>query len=416
MSKLKRLFISLLPGIFLIGYNIGTGSITAMSKAGASFGTSLLWTVLLSCIITFYLLDRFSFFTIVTGETIIQGIKKHLHPAVSWFLTTALVIIIMAALLGITGILTDTISEGVNMFVSSEIPNAMVAIVIGILVFGILISGSNKTFENVMAIIVGIMGLAFIIAVIYLSPSLSSLARGLVPSIPAESGGSENSGLVVIAGMTGTTVSSVVFIIRSLLVKEAGWTLTDMKSQRIDAANSAFFMFLISASVMIVAAETLFPEGIRVNNVPELLPILAPIAGSFAVIVMIIGISAAGLSSVLPNILAVPWLIKDYRGNQNPLKKPKNWIIFAFVLYCTIGTVFGIRPIFLMLLSQACLAVMLPITTISMAILLHSKKVMGNHKLKLVETFIWLAIIAYSILMSMLGVKGLILDLQKFVI
>ncbi len=383
-----------------------------MSKAGASFGNALLWTVLLSCIITFYLLDRFSFYTIVTGDTIIQGIKKHIHPAVSWFLTTALVIIIMAALLGITGILTDTISEGVNMFVSSKIPNAMVAIVIGILVFGILTSGSNKTFENVMAIIVGIMGLAFIIAVIYLSPSLSSLAQGLVPSIPAESGGSENSGLVVIAGMTGTTVSSVVFIIRSLLVKEAGWTLKDMKSQRIDAANSAFFMFLISASVMVVAAETLFTEGIRVNNVPELLPILAPIAGSFAVVVMIIGISAAGLSSVLPNILAVPWLIKDYRGNQNPLKKPKNWIIFAFVLYCTIGTVFGIRPIFLMLLSQACLAVMLPITTISIAILLHSKKVMGNHKLKLAETFIWLAVIAYSILMSVLGVKGLLLDLQ----
>jgi manganese transport protein len=416
MSRLKRLFISLLPGIFLIGYNIGTGSITAMSKAGASFGTSLLWTVLLSCIITFYLLDRFSFYTIVTGETIIQGIKKHLHPAVSWFLTTALVIIIMAALLGIMGIMTDTVSEGVNMFVSFKIPNALVAIVIGILVFGILISGSNKTFENVMAIIVGIMGLAFIIAVIYLSPSLSSLARGLVPSIPAESGGSENSGLVVIAGMTGTTVSSVVFIIRSLLVKEAGWTLQDMKSQRIDAANSAFFMFLISASVIIVAGETLFPEGIRVNNVPELLPILAPIAGSFAVVVMIIGISAAGLSSVLPNILAVPWLIKDYRGNQNPLKKPKNWIIFAFVLYCTIGTVFGIKPIFLMLLSQTCLAVLLPITTISMAILLHSKKVMENHKLKLVETFIWLAVIAYSILMSVLGVKGLLLDLQKFVI
>jgi NAD(P)-dependent dehydrogenase (short-subunit alcohol dehydrogenase family) len=40
----------------------------------------------------------------------------------------------------------------------------------------------------------------------------------------------------------------------------------------------------------------------------------------------------------------------------------------------------------------------------------------GNHKLKLVEPFIWLAVIAYSILMSVLGVKGLLLDLQKFVI
>ncbi len=413
MKRFKRLIISILPGIFLVGYNIGTGSITAMSKAGASFGTALLWTILLSCIITFYLLDRFSFYTIVTGETVIQGIKKHIHPFVSWFLTSALVIIILAALLGLMGILTDTVYEGISLFYNGSNSVAITAIFVGIMIFGILISGSNKSFENVMAIIVGIMGLAFFIAVIYLKPSFLTLAKGFVPSIPKDTGGSDNSGLVVIAGMTGTTVSTVVFIIRSLLVKEAGWTLKDMKSQRIDAANSAFFMFLISASVLIVASETLFLKGIRVNNVPELLPILEPIAGKFAVVVMIIGVVAAGLSSVLPNILAIPWLVKDYKGNENPLKKPKNWLILAMVSYCTLGTVLGIKPIFLMLLSQACLAILLPITTISMAILLHSEKVMGIHKLKLIETIIWVIIIAYSMLMSALGVEGLIMDLQK---
>jgi Mn2+/Fe2+ NRAMP family transporter len=416
MLKLKKIFISILPGIFLIGYNIGTGSITAMSKAGASFGSALLWTILLSCIITFYLLDRFSYYTIVTGDTFIQGIKKHIHPGISLFLTVALIIIILAALLGLMGILTDTIYEGVALFSNNGFATTMIAIILGIAIFGILMSGSNKAFEKVMAIIVGVMGLAFIIAFIYLKPSLALIGKGLIPSLPNESGGSDNSGLVVIAGMTGTTVSSVVFIIRSLLVKEAEWTIKDMKSQRIDAANSAFFMFLISAAVMIVASETLFPEGIRVNNVPELLPILEPIAGSFAVIIMVIGTAAAGLSSLLPNILAIPWLVKDYKGNENPLKKPRTWIVLALVTYCTLGTIFGIKPIFLMLLSQACLAVLLPITTISMAILLHSTKVMGEYKLKWFETIVWVAIIGYSILMSVLGMKGLIMDVQKLFI
>jgi len=413
MSWYKRLIISVLPGIFLIGYNIGTGSIAAMSKAGASFGTGLLWTVFISCLITFYLLDRFSFYTIITGDTVIQGIKKHIHPSVSLFLTIALVIIILGAILGLMGILVDTIFEGIAVFSNAAIPITLIATVLGVIVFGILISGTNKTFENVMAIIVGIMGLAFIIAVFYLKPSFSSLVKGFVPSIPEESGGSDNSGFVVIAGMTGTTVSSVVFIIRSLLVKEAGWTLRDMKSQRIDAANSALFMFLISAAVMIVASETLYSQGIRVNSIPELLPILEPLAGQVTVVVMIIGISAAGLSSLLPNILAMSWITKDYKGNEKPMKKPRTWIILAFVLYCTVGTIFGIKPIFLMLLSQACLAVLLPITTISMAVLLHSKKVVGENKLKSFETIIWIAIIAYSILMSVLGVKGLIVDLQS---
>ena len=402
-----------MPGIFLIGYNIGTGSITAMSKAGASFGSALLWTIMLSCIITFYLLDRFSLYTIVTGETAIQGFKKHVHPAVSWFLTASLVVIILAALLGITGILTDTIHEGLAILMGGVVvPRYITGVALGIFIFGVLISGSNKAFENVMAVIVGVMGLAFIIAVIYLSPSLVSLGKGLVPSLPKASTGSENSGLVIIAGMTGTTVSSVVFIIRSLLVKEAGWTINQMKMQRLDAANSAFFMFLISASVMIVASETLFPLGIRVNSVPELLPILEPIAGIFAVAIMVIGTAAAGLSSVLPNILAIPWLVKDYSGAPKPLKKPKIWLILILVAYCIFGTLFGIKPVFLMLISQACLAVLLPITTISMAYLLHKKSLMGAHHMKWPDTIIWIFIITFSIFMSTLGIQGLVQDIN----
>ena len=38
-AKTPALF---LPGIFLLGFNIGTGSVTAMAKAGATYGMSLL--------------------------------------------------------------------------------------------------------------------------------------------------------------------------------------------------------------------------------------------------------------------------------------------------------------------------------------------------------------------------------------
>ena len=61
-TKFSKLAASLMPGIFLIGYNIGTGSLTAMSKAGANFGTDLLWAVLLSCLITWFLINFFSRF------------------------------------------------------------------------------------------------------------------------------------------------------------------------------------------------------------------------------------------------------------------------------------------------------------------------------------------------------------------
>ncbi|MCX8212396.1 MAG: hypothetical protein OTI34_15180 [Lewinella sp.] len=49
-KTLKGLAVFLL-GIFFLGFNIGTGSVTAMAKAGASYGTFLLWTTVASCLI-----------------------------------------------------------------------------------------------------------------------------------------------------------------------------------------------------------------------------------------------------------------------------------------------------------------------------------------------------------------------------
>ncbi len=31
------------PGLFLVGYNIGTGSITTMAATGAAYGMALVW-------------------------------------------------------------------------------------------------------------------------------------------------------------------------------------------------------------------------------------------------------------------------------------------------------------------------------------------------------------------------------------
>ena len=79
MTKIKKIFNSLLPGIFLFGFTVGTGSVTAMAKAGADYGMSLLWTIFLSCLITFILINLFGKYTLVTGETAIASIKKHIH-------------------------------------------------------------------------------------------------------------------------------------------------------------------------------------------------------------------------------------------------------------------------------------------------------------------------------------------------
>ena len=38
MKRIRQLLAAIGPGIFAIGYTIGTGSVTSMAKAGADYG------------------------------------------------------------------------------------------------------------------------------------------------------------------------------------------------------------------------------------------------------------------------------------------------------------------------------------------------------------------------------------------
>ena len=84
-------------------------------------------------------------------------------------------------------------------------------------------------------------------------------------------------------------------------------------------SSSATVLFLVSAAIMASAAGTLHIQGIYVDNAIEMVSTLEPLAGRFAIALFVTGIIAAGLSSIFPNMLLLPWLISDYRGTPRDL-------------------------------------------------------------------------------------------------
>ncbi|MDO6809955.1 Nramp family divalent metal transporter [Zobellia galactanivorans] len=414
MSRIKRIIASILPGIFLIGYNVGTGSVTSMSKAGANFGLDLLWTVLASCIVTYYLIVLFSRYTMVTGETAIQGIKKHIHPSVAIILLTALTIIIVSALAGLLGILADVMSVWSETVLPFELSSLFWAIFIGTLVYIVIWIGNYAFFEKILAVLVAIMGLAFVTTMFMNFPSFSDLMKGFVPSIPQVAEGSDNSPFVILAGMVGTTVSVFAFIIRSQIVQDMGWKMSDNIIQKRDAFVSASMMFLISAAVLITASSTLYVQGLSMNNVAEMIPLMEPIAGKAALSVFVIGILAAGLSSHLPNMLVIPWLIIDYKEQERNTKTTYYRImLFILTLTSILGTALGFKPVFILMLSQACIAIVLPITIGSIFYLTCKRELMNTHVNKIHDVIILSIVMLFSLYVSSLGIEGLVDDLKS---
>ena len=412
MAKIKGLLKSLLPGIFLFGFTIGTGSVTAMAKAGADYGMSLLWTIFLSCLITFFLIHLFGKYTIVSGQTALQSFRKHLHPAVGIFFIITLTAHVCGSVIGVMGILADVSYEWSKQFIEHGIKPIYFAFFFITLVYFIFLIGKTVVFQKVLAIFVGIMAVCFLINFFILMPPAIEIVKGMVPNIP--SGGSEKSTFLVIASMVGTTVFSGLFILRTTLVKEAGWTLSDLKTQKKDALFSGFMMFIISGSIMAAAAGTLFLQGIKLENVTEMISILEPMAGSLAVAIFTIGLIAAGVSSQFPNVALLPWLLDDYYARKPNLKRP-SYRVYALLisLLGLIVPVFNAKPIAVMIISQAFGALVLPATVACIVILGNKKSLMGKYKFTPWTNLFLILILIFAVIMSYMSYQGIIATLKS---
>ena len=166
MFKKIVIFLAALgPGIFLVGYNIGTGSVTSMASAGASYGMNLTWAVLLSCIFTYILIVTFGQYTLVTGNTAIQSFKINFGKIPAQIVLWSLIISEMVSSIGVMAIVSEVIHEYSKSFTNSGegISTILITIVIVVLLIGLLFNGKYSLIEKVLIVFVTIMGLSFLL-------------------------------------------------------------------------------------------------------------------------------------------------------------------------------------------------------------------------------------------------------------
>lgn len=406
-SKLAAALALFLPGIFLLGFNLGTGSVTAMAKAGAEYGMTLLWTIVASCLCTFFMINLYGRYTLVTGETALQAFKKHIHPAVGIYFIAALTLGVAGSVMGVMGIVADICFEWSKTFVTGGIAPIWFAAFFSALVFFIFWNGKTEFFERSLAVIVAVMSACFLVNFFIMMPPPVDIIKGLLPSVPEVNGNAGAGPLLVIASMVGTTVFSGLFIIRTTLVKEAGWTLKDARTQRNDAVFAVGMMFLISASIMAAAAGTLHAEGLGLSKASQMIELLEPLAGPLATSLFAIGIIAAGVSSQFPNVLMLPWLLCDYNETQRDMTRPKYRVmVFVISLLGLVVPFFGARPVLVMIVSQAFNAVILPMTVACIFYLANRKDLMGEHSNKVIANIFLTAILLFSLFTSFIALKG----------
>ena len=410
-KKLLALVLAFGPGIFAIGYTIGTGSVTSMIGAGSTYEMQLLWVLLLSCVFSGLLMYAYGNFALVTGETALFAFKKHLK----WGKLIAILIILgisfgqWNSLMGILGISANIIYEIFLIYypglVNAKYETVLaIAIAVIIVFYGLLLVGKYAFFEKILVIFVTIMGLSFIISLFMVYPLPLEVVKGLVPTIPKVEGGQ-----MMVAAFVGTTMAAATFLSRPLFVKGKGWTIKNRNQQKKDAIIAASLVFFISASVMAVACGALFHQGQPVTKVLDMVNTLEPVAGKFALTLFFFGTLSAGLSSIFPCLLIAPILLADYQSGELDTNSKQFRVITAIAcLFALIVPVYGANPIEMQILSQVFNVFVLPLVILGIILLINSKKLMAQYKAGLLLNIGLFAALFFSCVISYNGIVALL--------
>jgi len=410
LKKIIALILGFGPGIFAIGYTIGTGSVTSMIVAGSKFNMQLLWVLLLSCLFSGILMFAYGNYALLTGETALYGFKKHFK----YGKILAILIIVgitfgqWNSLMGILGISSNIIFEilSVNFegLATHKYETVLItAIVIIVTFYLLMLVGKYTFFEKILVIFVTLMGISFVLSLCFVQPLPIDVVKGLIPTIPDVVGGK-----MLVAAFVGTTMASATFLSRPLFVKGKGWTINNLDQQKKDAITAAILIFVISGVIMAVAAGALFYQGKEVTHVLDMANTLEPVAGKWAVTIFFFGALSAGLSSIFPCLLIAPLLVADYQSGELDTNSRQFRIITAIAcLVALIGPAFGANPIEIQILSQVFNVFVLPLVILGIIMMVNSKKIMKGYKTGIFVNVGLSAALLFSLIISYNGILAL---------
>jgi|SRR5690625_417637 len=417
-SLLKRVGIFLVsvgPGIFGIGYTIGTGSVTTMAKIGADYGTGLIWILAIACLFSFVLMEAFGRYALIARDTTIHSVKSKLgfNPRINRIIAvvmiTGVVLAQWSSLSGILSLSASAIWEIVCLFFPALNPTdywaiLLIAVILIVVMYSLLLVGKYTFFEKVLIFFVTLMGISFFISMFIVLPDPADIAAGFVPALPAD-----GNTRLMISALVGTTMAAPTFVVRPLLMIEKGWDKENLADQRRDAVTAGLFTFFISVSIMLAAAGALHEQGLGINRVLDMVHTLEPLVGQFAVALFMTGVLSAGLSSVFPILMVLPWLLSDYESGTLDTTSRRFRVLTG--IGCLVGLmapVIGGNPIFVQIVTQIVSVFILPLVIACMAWLINREEYMGAYRagiglnIGLVSAFIFACLISYTAYLSVM--------------
>jgi Mn2+/Fe2+ NRAMP family transporter len=358
-----------------IGGFLDVGSIATSAQAGAAFGYSLLWAVLLGTVCVIFLVEMSGRFAIVSGHTITDAVRKRFGFA-------AFIVPFSAGMLVNLLVLASEIGGVcVALQLLTGIGFQAWAIPVAAALWLLLWLGTFDVVEDGTALL-GLVTLCFVAGVYVLGPDMKQVATGFVPTLPS----SERAHYLFLAvSIIGATIAPYLFLFYSSGAIEDKWDKSYLVPNRLIAAAGMSFGSLIAMAVMVTAALALQPYGIRVEEYEQAAVMLVPAFGKWGFYLFVASLAVACFGAALELSLASAYSLAQAFGWQwGEDLEPRDAARFsatytAFIALSALIVLTGLNPMKLTLFAMALTAVILPLSVVPFLVLMNDARYMREH-------------------------------------
>src|SRR5690349_14232886 len=240
------------PGLVVAATGVGAADLVATLIAGQKFGYTLLWCVVVGCVMKIVLVEGAGRYSLASGRTIFEGWRS-IGAWTTWYF--APYIVVWGFVYGATAMSSSALPV-VALFPDLDL--RWTAIVMGLVGLVMVWFGSYASFEKVMVGLVGIMFVAVVGAALRTTPNLKEIVLGLRPVVPDGS-------MLYILGVAGGVGGTITLAAYGYWLREKGWsTPRFMKVMRIDNSVAYAVTGVFVVATLVLGAELLYSANLAI--------------------------------------------------------------------------------------------------------------------------------------------------------
>jgi NRAMP (natural resistance-associated macrophage protein)-like metal ion transporter len=367
-------FILMGPGIITSNVDNDAGGITTYSLAGAEFGLKLIWTLIPIMIALIVIQEMCARMGVVTGKGLSDLIREKFGAKITFYLMIGMFLTNMGNVFSeFAGIAAGMEVFGVNKFISVPLS--------AFLVWWMVVKGTYKSVEKAF-LVACVFYISYIITGAIVKPDWNHVAEQFLhPQLaftPPE--------MTMVIGLVGTTIAPWMQFYLQASIVEKGIKIEDYKFARFDVVMGSVVVHIVAFFIILVCAETLFKNGVRIETAKDAALSLYPLAGKYCSYLFAFGLVNASLfaASILP--LSTTYLICEGLGWEVGIDKkfveaPQFYGFYSLMIFLGAGAILlpNLPLIRIMYVSQVINGMVLPFVLIFMLLLINDKKLMMGH-------------------------------------